>query len=276
MIFPLTKDNVVLSYIAQHPESRVQDIHQACKKEWIKLSQAQMYNVVNQYLDAQLITKHHGKISLNSRRIDKLHQFTDLVDTYYGEHRLMLPDSSNPVHAIHTSSLAALDPLRNDSVNKLLVAQSDSEEIMFYNSHEYHLLGFQYMEKQWIHSLTLRKPLYFLIGNTTFLDRLTVEQLQEIGAHTAMSDDHPFEKQWLCLNIIGDYIIEVYFPPSVTDYFSIFFENITTLDWFNPELFTKLFTMKADCRLSIKYAPEKAAQMSAAIKKTIIKETMNE
>ena len=93
---------------------------------------------------------------------------------------------------------------------------------------------------------------YFLTGNTSVLDRHGVSEYEKIGISTFASEDVPFPREGYCITVIGDFVFEVIYPPTVTEYFRLLFETTKDLAAFNPELFGKIFEMREKCRLTLR------------------------
>lgn len=108
---------------------------------------------------------------------------------------------------------------------------------------------------------------YFLTGNETFLDNYGIELLRMQGTDVASSDKVKFLREGYCVNIVGDYIIEVLFPDTLTQYFKVFFDNTKKIDDFNSEMFHNIFRIKAECKLILRRSASQSTTFKKEIKK---------
>jgi hypothetical protein len=72
-------------------------------------------------------------------------------------------------------------------------------------------------------------------------------------------------------NIVGDYIIEFYYPALCSQTFQIFFDSIESIEKLNTELFKSVFHMRVPCTLRLRYDPEHCKQT-----KKIMEELQND
>jgi hypothetical protein len=80
-------------------------------------------------------------------------------------------------------------------------------------------------------------------------------------------DNIPFLKDGYCVTVVGNYIFEVIYPKVISDYFKIFFDSIKDLKDFNAGLFQRVFEMKADCKVTVRYDEAQAKNIVKVFKK---------
>lgn len=142
------------------------------------------------------------------------------------------------------------------------------EDTYFYNAHTYHILGMNETESSNFRQFSNQSnKVYFLAGNETFLDKYGVELLRMQGTDVVCSDKVKFLREGYCINIVGDYIIEVLFPETLTQYFNVFFTNTKKMDDFNSEMFQNIFRIKAECKLTLRRSTPQSAAFKKEIKK---------
>ena len=71
------------------------------------------------------------------------------------------------------------------------------------------------------------------------------------GFKVKYTEAPPFPKEGFCLNLLDDYILECLLPEAISKHFLYFFQTVTSLNEFNPEMFFDVFTMRARFKLSI-------------------------
>ena len=141
------------------------------------------------------------------------------------------------------------------------------ESTYVYQARPYYALGMNKTEMSFFKEANKLTDVYFLTGNTNFLDTYGTDLYKKIGIRSLATPDVPFLKEGYCVTVIGDYVFEVLYPKDISDYFKIFFDTIQDIKKFNPELFHRIFVMKADCKLTLRRDPLQAKH----IKQTFIK-----
>lgn len=109
---------------------------------------------------------------------------------------------------------------------------------------------------------------YFLIGNTTFLDKYSAQQLSENLFHTKCDTNLPFPEEGYTVDVIGDYIVECMFPKGISEHFALFFNTILGIEGYKKELFCQVLKMKTPCSLKVIHSPEHAQKMKSKIEKS--------
>lgn len=108
---------------------------------------------------------------------------------------------------------------------------------------------------------------YFLTGNTNFLDQEGVKRYKKIGVQALAIDNLPFLKEGYCTTVVGDYIFYVLYPKEITEYFQMFFSSIQNMKDFNGILFSRIFNMKANCKLTLRYDKQQAREIKEIFKR---------
>lgn len=111
------------------------------------------------------------------------------------------------------------------------------------------------------------RTVYFLSGNETVLDKYGIELLRLQGTEVACSNKVKLLREGYFLDTIGEYIVEVLLPDSLTQYFKLFFDNTQKLEDFNSEMFQNLFKMKVECKVTVRRSKSQAAVFQKEIKK---------
>jgi len=141
------------------------------------------------------------------------------------------------------------------------------ESTYVYQSRPYYALGMNKTEMAFFKEANKLADVYFLTGNTNFLDTYGANLYTEIGIKSVASGDVPFLKDGYCVTVIGEYIFEVLYPKEISDYFKIFFDSIKDIKDFNANLFHRIFEMKVDCKLTLRHDPIQAKNIEKVFKK---------
>lgn len=146
------------------------------------------------------------------------------------------------------------------------------EASYIYQARPYYALGMHDTEMAFFKEAKKLAEVYFLSGNTKFLDLYGISSYTNIWIPALAVDNLPFMKEGYCVTVVGSYVFEVLYPKEISDYFNIFFESITTMDTFNPELFYRIFTMKSSCKLTLRKDTAQAEKIKEVFIKAFKKE----
>lgn len=268
MLFTKPIYDSIIAHLASNKDYTVQTLHTAItKKEAISLPN--FYKIIDHMVQYQMLTKDKGKLTLHATRILGLIDLTENIkQNYFAETPVTMELKEGEQKIFHASSLWDLDNIRANLLSVAGLQYEKHEPYYFYNSHTYHILGMQETESANFSSFGKQKQkVYFLNGNETPLDIYGAELLRMQWTDVVCNQKTKFLKDGYCLNVVGDYIIEVMFPPMITNYFKAFFDNTQDIKTFNPELFQHIFTMKAECKLTIRHNKKDAEMFKKEIKK---------
>ena len=165
------------------------------------------------------------------------------------------------------TSIEAIDGVQGDrmlSVNRLYGKQ---EPTYTYQARPYYALGMNKTEMAYRKEVHKIAEVYFLAGNTNFLDLYGTSLYTEIGVKALATDTVPFLKDGYCIAALGDYVFEVLYPKEINNYFKIFFDTIKDLKDFNPDNFHTIFTMKASCKLTLRRDRQQAESVREVFQK---------
>ncbi len=251
LLFEPLYDTIVHKLI-EHKWASLQELHKHVSKEY-QISLPNFYKVIGKLVDEQIIIKENGKLFLHNRRVL---WFLDLADElkkiYLREVWSVAQLQEWQSMYYEATSIESLDGVRGDwmlNINKIYGKQ---ESTYVYQARPYYALGMNKTEMAFFEQANRLADVYFLTGNTNFLDIYGTDLYTKIGIRSLATNDIPFIKDWYCVTVIGDYVFEVLYPKEISDYFKIFFDSIKDLKDFNEDLFHRIFEMKANCKLTLR------------------------
>lgn len=254
--------------LAEHKDHSIQTLHTVIsKKEEISLPN--FYKIIDYMIKYQMLSKEKWKLALHTSWILwLLNLWEKIKKNYFEESSITIDLKEGEQKIFHASSLWDLDNVRANLLNVVWLKYEKDEPYYFYNAHTYHILGMQetegtnfgYYNKQ-------KQKVYFLTGNETVLDKYGIDLLRVQWTDAICNAKTKLLKDGYCVNIIWEYVIEVVFPPMITNYFKVFFDNTKNVREFNPELFQNIFSMKSDCKLSIRHNKKDAEMFKKEIMK---------
>ncbi len=245
-------DSIIFT-LAQSKGLSIQWLHKLVYEQE-KISLPNFYKIIDQMIEKQIILKENWKIALHATRMLSLFDLTEKIKKQYFEQpTVSIELKENEQKVFYASSLRDLDNVRANLLSAISIKYTKNEHYYFYNAHTYHILWMQETERTNFQQFGKYSPkVYFVSGNETPLDIYWAQLLGIQGTNAICSDKVKFLKDGYCLNVIWEYIVEVLFPPMITNYFKVFFDSIKTIKDFNPELFQNIFKMKSECKLTIR------------------------
>lgn len=141
--------------------------------------------------------------------------------------------------------------------------------IYLYNPHEWFMLVRRNNERETIEAITARgREYYMTIGNNTPLDKYIGKEFSDLRVGYRLVSAPLFNKQNYYVNIIGDYLIEVYLDKQSEEKIHEFF--LTTPEW-TKSAQAKLETIisaHGRTKLIVSKNAKKAARLVAMLNKT--------
>jgi hypothetical protein len=153
----------------------------------------------------------------------------------------------------------------------LMEQMKDDEPIFLYNPHEWFLLARNENEREVIKT-TIEKGHPFLLtaGGNTFLDKYVRRYYDnELDQYYCM-EEPPFEENNYYLNVIGDFLIEVWLDKDVAMKVEKFYQTIKTWNINIPLDLRKILNTKGRMRIVISRNHKKAEKIKKSFKKYFV------
>lgn len=259
--------DAIIHKLIEHKWSTLQELHKYVNKEY-QISLPNFYKIIGRLIDEQIIIKENGKLFLHNRRIIGFLDIADnLKKTYLTESWSIAQLQEGQAMYHEASSIETLDGVRGDRMLQVNRVYGKHESTYVYQARPYYALGMNKTEMAFFKEANKLADVYFLTGNTNFLDKYGASLYTEIGVKSLATNNVPFLKDGYCVTVIGDYVFEVLYPKEISDYFKIFFDSIKEIKDFNPELFHRIFEMKANCKLTLRRDINQAKNIKKAFQK---------
>ena len=247
--------SAIIEILARRPGMTVVALHWELQECGLDASVPNLYRVIGQMVECQMLVKNKGKIALNLVWVSFIARFFTTVKQLYlstsGEER-ELPSRDGERREFHADSLAGLDPIWNHLLTRLTEV-SKGGEWLEYASHPYFALSIPEMETRFYHGLKQRGiSCRILHGNDTFLDKHGDKLVALNAAETSIHLASPFPKEGYVLIVYADYVVECVLPEELARHFSFFFASVRSMEQFDPQLFAEIFRMKTKCKISVR------------------------
>jgi len=250
--------DIILTHLKSNPYRTTKFLHHILEKENnSSLSQAQAYNIINRMVEEWMLVKESWLLSLSMKWIQQLDQFVQDAYIKYS-HVLNIPLWWSKTYS--ANSFSGLDSIWSDISSKL--SQLSQGDIYYYDPHPYHILWKTDQEEFNVKKfLKPWRSMFYVLGNTTFLDTYWAQLLEKYWCTVSMST------LWnpIFYASIWDYWYTVEHASHINEYFETFFLLTKSFDEFNKKLFQKTFHIKWTCTLTVYHDPEKSQEIANKI-----------
>lgn len=260
----------IIEAIAATPGLAVATLHKALNTEKkTRVSLPNLYRTVGKMVDAHMLVREKGTLSLNHAWIPHIVHIADTIRAHYGQGSVVKPLNEGERREFSADSLSSLD----GPWFHILTHCADADparEWYAYNSHPWHPIGMSETELRGYQALALKGiTCHMLYGSDTFLDRYGKKLAHTNKFRITINSVAPFPKEGYALWVCGDHVIECVFPETIAKRFSYFFDSVKNIGQFEPELFADVFRMKARCKVTIRRSKKEAARLRNMLKKSV-------
>lgn len=261
MVSPDTTFNSIIELCLDHPSITVSDLHGKLSSRQ-SMSLAQLYKIVADLIDKQILTKSHKKLSIHPLWITSIWVLYDRAQHLLWAWSTSIQLELGQNHIRYADTLKSLDNMRNIATHYAMNHTTQDQSWYFYNSHTYHVLWMRDIELWGLQGMSShgRYPICFIAGSDTVLDHHGCQLLTDSAYAIAQVAHTSFPAQWYFLNVYGDYYIEVVLPIALSSYFQVYFDTVTSLSDFPHALFEQLFEFKTQLRVKLTHDPVQAQQ----------------
>lgn len=264
--------NAILEIVADMPSLPVRELHaRLCKEKNCPVTIQHLYRTLNRMIEAQMLLKDSGKVTLNRIWLGQLGLFASNAALHLEKDQLSttrLPLREGECVVIRTDSLIGLQAMWYHTLAKLHAhLKQESNEITKYYSHAWWLLEETDAMKKFLQAVSEKGvTCQWLLGNDTVLDRSAVEQYKNIF-EIRIAKKSPFPIEGYCLNVYGEYILECMFPRAVSTQFQLLFSTAQSENRDTLALLRDLSTLKARYSMKLWRNKELAEEMRSKVKR---------
>lgn len=258
----------ILEALAATPGMTVAALHKTLNKaKETRVSLPNLYRTVGQMVDAQILVREKGALSLNHAWIPHALHLAENIRANYGQGSIVKPLKEGERREYAAESLGSLDGPWFHVLAHCADADT-TREWHAYNSHPWHPIGMADTELRGYKALALKGiSCRMLYGSDTFLDRYGKKLAQSKAFRITIAEDAPFPKEGYALWVCDDHVVECVFPEAISKRFAYFFDTVKNIGQFDPGLFADVFAMKARCKVTVRRSRKEAAKLRAMLKK---------
>lgn len=184
------------------------------------LTKQGMYAALRKLVRAEIVIKHKQHVSLNVAWLEKLNSFAELAGHFYSHDArsgsfLDLADGERISYSFN--SAGATDAFWNHVIY-LLVEAHTGQPWVAYNKHCWFLLVRKESERALRDFIVKHHGQYLIVtGSRMPLDKEIRKEFDGKGSQYHMRERPLFQKNNYYLNVIGDFLIEVWIDPDRAD-----------------------------------------------------------
>lgn len=262
---PKNLEERILGHL-QKGSCRVSDLIEDIKKYRPKTTKQGVYASLRALRKNETVVLHGGFVSLNTVWLDKMSDYFSAALHIYtspstkADAVLSLQDGDSVQY--YFQDPVVTDAFWSHIFYLLTTTISKSESVFLYNPHEWFLLARTENEKSLMDHVIDQSRLYLMtVGNKFPLDRYVSKYFDGTKAQYFMADKRLFPKENYYLNIIGDFLIEVWLDPIITKKLDEFYKQAKQLTQEGKKALQKIVTLRGRSKLKISRNSKKAARL---------------
>ena len=264
--------NAVLEVVAELPSLPVSELHaRIVRDKHHPVTLQHVYRIVNRLIDAQMLLKEKGNLTLNRIWLGQLGHFASTAASHLEKDQvssLSLPLRSGQHVIIRTDSLSGLQAMWYHALAQLYThLKKQPTEIVKYYSHAWWLLGNDESTEKFLKTVKeIGISCYWLLGNETDLDKQAVKRYEKLFP-IRIARKAPFPSEGYCINVFGEYILECIFPKTIATQFQLLFSGTKTKHEDAIALLRELSAMKGRYAMKFWRNAELAEEIRSKVKR---------
>lgn len=266
---PKNLEERILAYL-QKGSCRVSGLIEDIKKHRPKTTKQGVYASLRALRKNEAVVLHGGFVSLNTVWLDKMSDYFSVAMRAYTSSSVRA-DAVFNLQEGDSIQYYFKDPVVTDAfwshIFYLLTAiTSKTEPVFLYNPHEWFLLARTENEKSLMNNVTEQGKLYFMtVGNKYPLDRYVSKYFDGVRTQFFMADKKFFPKNNYYLNIIGDYLIEVWLDLAITKKIENFYKEAGEFSAEKQKELQLIISQRGRSKLKISRNDKKAARLKKVL-----------
>lgn len=263
-------DDLIKILSKQNKLNTLQALKYLQKKHTI--SRPNFYKIISKLLKRQVLVKKWKELSLNAIRMMEYLDLAESIRQNIRWNTILRRLNIGETQRFEWDSLGWIDALYWD-IYLRLATWLKPDMIYHYQSHPHHSLAFLDKEIQFWENMKKTKSQNLMVyGNNDFLDQHGAKFVRiHWWAKTVTIKQNFFPEDWYILVVIGDYVVDMTFPDTVSKGFKFFFNTVNSIDEFHQDLYTSLFHQKNKFVINVSNDPRRAEKFSNHIRSLVQK-----
>lgn len=275
---PIDKPKRIEDYILKHLQAGsilMLDLVEKIKKDRPNTTKQAVYAAIRILKKSEQLLTYKGTASLNLTWLNSMVNYFLLAKHNYIKGGI---DQNNFLDLEDREKIKYYfqSPIKADifwtHVLYLLAERSmQNEPVFLYNPHEWFLLIRNENERNLFKTINRKnKQLFLTVGNRTFLDRYVKKYFDNNLSQYYAQEKPLFKENNYYLNIIGDFLIEVYLDKKIADKIEKFYQNTSSWTEDSYKELQKITNTEGQMKIVISKNHKKAEKIKTSLKKYFI------
>lgn len=267
--FPKSIEDIIIESIKNGP-IRTTDLINRIKKIKQKTTKQGVYRVLRLLAKEEIIVIHKKMISLNIRWLNKINNFSTLAQYYYVKDKSVVGNFLNLQEEEKIkytfNSLALTDAFWNHAIYLLLQIIPAQENWLAYNPHAWFFLARPDEEKAIMKAINKDRQYLLTVGHQTIMDKIICKEFDGTRSQYYTLNKVKFKNNYY-LNVLGDFIIEVYLDQDITQAIENWYNKTKEINDQNISELKKIIQTKKKNKLVITRNSYKARKLKQQFQK---------
>jgi len=227
-------EDIILDELKKGPQ-KSSDLVLIVKKSGLTQSKQGVYKVLKKLNQQEVITLKKGIVALNTVWLRKLHSYLVTAQSNYLDDIILPGYFTNLEYGqkfiFNFKSPELLDSYWGHVLVTLMQIVPAGQHFFAYNPHDWFLFARYEPEEKFLQAVkeSGRQNL-MTVGGRTYLDKKLVSRIDKSFFQYHMLDKPLFKKTNYYINVIGDYVIEVYIDENISNQIEKFYQQTNKLD----------------------------------------------
>jgi len=275
---PPDKPKRIEEYILKHLQDGpmlMLDLVKVLKKDRPNTTKQAVYAALRGLKKSEQILTYKGMASINLIWLNSMVDYFDLAKRNYvkgGDNQgdfINLEDKEKIKYYFQSPIKA--DVFWTHALYLLVERSRDGEPVYLYNPHEWFLLARNENEKNVFKTITEKgHRLLLTVGNNTFLDRYIKKYFDNNFSQYHIKDKPLFAESNYYLNIVGDFLIEVWMDKKITDKIDKYYQEIKSWDEESNGRLKEIIEEESKMKIVISKNHKKAEKIKSSLRRYFV------
>lgn len=258
--------NAILRTVADKPGIAVADLHEALKKQKVKVTLQHLYRRVNLLVEEEVLLKRGGALTMNLMWLSYLSFFASKAREVLQKDAAstVFPLKSGQRVGFAAGTVGEVQTLWHNLLIQLHRVEPQTSLYKYY-SHSWWVWNKRTLD------VAFYKRIYdkgvrclWLYGGNTFLDREAATMHRDI-LESRIATDVPFPHDGYNLNVYGDYVFECIFPENIARHLELVFHSVKSAKNEDVAFVDDIFAMPGKFTVTVWRNPRLAAELRGKI-----------
>jgi len=232
-----------------------------------KASKQGIYRALRLLKKAEVVVIHHQTVSLNLAWLNQLRDFAEVAQAHYrGLSSFSTLKNGEKIKYIF-NNLSLTDAFWNHAIYILLKVAPPKEHWFSYNPHAWFFLVRPAEELALMKFINQDRKYLLTVGGNTMMDKFPLKKFDNNKSQYCLLSKPLFLDNSYYLNILGDFMIEVYFDKKIALAIEQWYQQTTPVTSAKIAELAKIINTPAKTKLVISRNAKKAEKLKQRLRK---------